>query len=259
MNGPVPEPPPRPRAFGPDDASTLDAAAVQRRIEANRQRLLAAQLKLTRMRYGPGPDGTDPVVREVTRADSQWPFLLVRSFPGDAGGRPLEPPEGTTMEEYASFSPDIIVTWAGPKDAPRIVDRPGLADLYARGLTDLQDEGSFFDVWVHVWNLGRVAATGVRLRVREAMVADPFVTSGPFLGGATVDLSDRLGDRSHLAVKVVTFTPRLPFAANSTCLAVTADCLSDPASGDLSLGIDRHTAVWRPGILRNMLFPRPRV
>src|SRR5205823_14898490 len=105
----------------------------------------------------PGPDNQDPPVREVTRADGQWPFLLIRTYPGDAGQRPA-PAEVQPLQ-----SPDVIVTAAGPADEPRIVDRSGIAALKAREVAKPR-RGQALDVWVHVWNLGRSQATGVRVR-----------------------------------------------------------------------------------------------
>lgn len=65
-----------------------------------------------------------------------------------------------------------------------------------------------------------------------------------FLGGTTFDLGDRLSGRAHRMIKVASFTaPAGPLSDdyNATLIA-TADTLSDPSSGDLSLGADRHTA-----------------
>ncbi|HZX55526.1 MAG TPA: hypothetical protein VFE86_12645, partial [Ilumatobacteraceae bacterium] len=96
-----------------------------------------------------------------------------------------------------------------------------------------------------VWNLGQGQASGVRVRVRQFQPMPPDVP-GPqetFLGGTAVNLGDRLSDRSHRVVKVATFTaPEVWNIEQPLHLVATADCISDPASGDLSPGADRHSA-----------------
>jgi hypothetical protein len=237
---PVPAVPPD-SPFGPGDSSVLDADEVQAKIEATRQALLDAQRKLNRLRYGPGPDNQDPPLREVTRADGQWPFLLIRSYPGDVGGRPL--PQGMPTDQ----SPDIIVTPADPAAASTIVDRTEIAALKARDITQLSHDQAL-DVWVHVWNLGRSQATGVRVRVR-LLSMHALGLNGDYLGGATVDLDDRLGTRAHRAVKVVSFNaPPDSFWDDSFALLAEAECLSDPVTARTPLphviipGTDRHAA-----------------
>src|SRR5690348_17235807 len=77
MGGPErPDQPDGPQPFGKDDDSVLDARLIQRELENTRRTLQAVQAKLTQMRYKPGPDQQVPEVREITRVDGQWPFLL---------------------------------------------------------------------------------------------------------------------------------------------------------------------------------------
>jgi hypothetical protein len=248
MAGPErPDQPDGPHPFGEDDDSVLDARLVHRELENTRKALQAVQARLTQMRYKPGPDQQVPEVREITRIDGQWPFLLIRTYPGDVGKRPVQLGDGPPSYAFSWFSPDIIVTEPGPRDEPRIVDdRDGIAALKARERT-LQ-RGWTYDVWVHVWNLGQSQVSGVRVRVRIGVSGVPLgAVTAPqaFLGGTMLDLGDRLSERAHRVVKVASFTisgAGLTPSLYNALLVATVDTLSDPSSGDLSPGADRHTA-----------------
>ena len=84
------EPKPGTGPFLPTDTSVLNIKRIEQQVAKRRQALLHAQTELTKLRYGPGPDNTPPPIRDVTRADGQWPFLLVRSVVGDTGARRQE-------------------------------------------------------------------------------------------------------------------------------------------------------------------------
>ena len=71
--------------------ATPDSNDSRRRAAKTRAVFEVAQVELTGMRYGPGPDGT-PTVVEMTRADGLWPFLVIRTYPGDDGARPIQRP-----------------------------------------------------------------------------------------------------------------------------------------------------------------------
>jgi hypothetical protein len=219
--------------FGPDDTSVLDEDVVRGHTAKARAGLRIAQDRLTRLREA----GPDPRVRELTRAEGLWPFLLVRNHPGDAGSRPLPP--GTPVDT----SPDIIVTQAGLADEPRVVDRDGLEALAGRAVVRLWS-GLRYDLWVHVWNLGRSPATGVRVRAHLWHQKNPN-PRGDYLGGTAISLGDRAGRQAHRAVKAATFIPPvLPWhpSHGSVLLIVTVDCLTDPAQPDATPADDRHTA-----------------
>jgi hypothetical protein len=243
MGGPErPDQPDGPPPFGKDDNSTVDVRLLQRELENTRKMLQSVQTRLTQMRYKPGPDQQVPEVREITRIDGQWPFLLIRTYPGDVGKRPIEFGD---VDQWVGWynSPDVIVTEPGPRDEPKIVERDGIAALKEREQTILW-RGETYDIWVHVWNLGQSQVSGVRVRVRRR----PFVGDDPqaepelFLGGTTLDLGDRLSEHAHRVVRAATFTvPVVPVLYRAYIVA-TADTLSDPSTGDLSLGADRHTA-----------------
>jgi hypothetical protein len=226
--GPTPGPirPPIPwTPFGPGDNATPDAQAILNDAEAARERLLKTQLRLTRMRYGSGPDGTPPEVRPVTRADGQWPFLLIRGFPGDTGARPL-------LSDNEKISPDVMFAPTGPATEPRIIGRSGLPALEAR-LANTLEFGLTYDVWVHVWNLGQTPATGVRVRT---YLETPFF----YLGGAYFDLGDRLSDIAHLIVKAGSYQAGAAGEDSYPMLYAIAESITDPFSGDRTAGMDRH-------------------
>jgi hypothetical protein len=232
--------------FGPGDTASPDTADIVSRATKTMEGLRAAQVTLTGMRHGPGPDGTPPVVEEVSRADGLWPYLLIRTYPGDVGKRPIglgEEPPG-----YFGWvsSPDVIVTNAGPAGEPRIVGRGAIDALKAREVGMLTP-GFPYDVWVHVWNLGQLQATGVRVRVRLRPTNEFWPNDWPepaerFLGGTTLDLGDRLSETAHLVIKAATFTPDDLDSYYLALIVATAECPSDVASGDLSRGADRHSA-----------------
>lgn len=229
--GPGPVRPPIPwTPFGRGDTAQPDVQQILQDAEAARQRLLKEQLRLTRMRYGPGPDGTPPEVMPVTRADGQWPFLLIRSTPGDTGERPLEPGTIAAIGFGEHDSPDILFTDAGPATEPKIVDRASWPPLAARALSNLWANTSY-DVWVHVWNLGQTQATGVRVRAYQE-------TPATYLGGTYVDLGDRRSELAHLVVKAATFT--MGTTETFPMFYAIAECMTDPAIGDVTPGMDRH-------------------
>ena len=240
-----PPPPPVPSTpFGPGDNAVPDVSAITDAAAKIRLGLQATQLTLTGMRYGPGPDNTPPPVRDVTRADGLWPYLLIRAFPGDIGQRPLQPDDIPPGYESLALSPDILITPAGAPGPPVVIDRDGIAAVAEQGLAQLA-LNTAYDVWVHVWNLGRFQATGVRVRVRGRY--GPLFLQGPgdpqptvrFLGGIKLDLGDRLSGTAHRLAKAATFTTG---DEGYELIIATAECLTDVANGDLELGADRHSA-----------------
>ena len=237
------EPPPEPRLpplqpppwtpFGPGDNATPDVNKIVQDAEAAIAELRAAQVKLTRMRDGPGPDDTDPPVGEVSRADGQWPFLLIRHAHGDTGTRPLEGGTIAAIDYGEHDSPDIMFTSHRAPTDPEVIGRDGWPALRSE-LAYMLESGFPYDVWVHVWNLGQTPATGVRVRVW-------LETPSVFLGGRHLDLGDRLSDRAHLIVKAASYTPGSFGEPMFPMVLATAECISDVASGDRSPGMDRHT------------------
>jgi hypothetical protein len=174
-------------------------------------------------------------VRELTRAEGLWPWVLIRQMPGDTGTRPLTAAAIGDINHGNQRSPDILITVAEP-GGPGEVGRSDIDALIAKAgaLTELFTTYPY-DLWVHVWNLGQARATGVRVR---AYLGIP----GRFVGGRQVDLADRDHDGSHRVVKVASFTPTFPPDDAFPLVTVVAETLADVASGDRSPGMDRHVA-----------------
>ena len=234
--------------FGPTDDATPDIRRILARAQKTRLSLHGAQVKLTGMRHGPGPDNTPPVVQEVSRTDGLWPYLLIRSYAGDTGTRPVDIDSLIDTDYWGSvYSPDIIMTPAGPPGEPSVVWREGIAELKSREQSIFSPE-QVYDLWVHVWNLGRFQAAGVRIRARLLPVTGAFEAldwlnpPGRYLGGVQLDLGDRLSETAHLAAKVATFAADDPYLYWEAVLIATAETITDVATGDLSPGADRHTA-----------------
>ncbi len=210
--------------FGPDDNSTLDnKQQIIDTAHKLRDELRDQYSKLEKMRYGD--------VREhvpVSRADGLWPFLLIRSFRGDIGARPIPAPRGS--------SPDILLTSGNPQYQRTIVGRDDVADFLSQhAIVKWLTMPVEVAVWVHVWNLGRAPAHGVRLR---AWCSLPGVN---YVGGREFDLGDRTSSTSHLLVKVGSFV--IPGGLNFLRVEAAAECMSDVAGALRDPARDRHRAV----------------
>jgi hypothetical protein len=253
--GPIGPRPPRPpipwTPFGPGDNATPDVAEIAARAAHTRTVLEKLQRELTGMRHGPGPDGTPPVVREVTRADGLWPYLVIRTYPGDlGGGRPLTYTQVPPPYDVLVNSPDVIIVPAGPAGEPQEAGRSEIDGIIARKPAKLAIAAPY-DVWAHVWNLGRFQATGVRVRAQLAVAPGTNTWVGVVppprsIGGLTIDLGGRESDTAHRMLKVGSFTtedlgPDWYYIA----VSVTAESLADPATEPIVWsvwGADRHTA-----------------
>lgn len=253
IGDPIPGPvrPPRPpfgpapwTPFGPGDNATPDVKSIVGQAARTRAALEKAQVELTRLRHGPGPDGTPPQVRDVSRADGLWPFLLIRTFPGDAGARPIDvdwTPFGANWKFQTVNSPDILLATAGPPNEPSVIGRTEFLAMAAadRFIADANMvAGVDFDLWVHVWNLGRGPATGVRVRTWAQQPTDP--APGQYLGGASLNLGDRTSENAHRLVKVGKWNQMVEFIT----LWATVECMTDVSGGSTDAGRlqDRHTA-----------------
>lgn len=208
--------------FGPDDNATLDnKQEIVDKAHKVKDALLEQYKELEKMRYGD--------VREhvpVSRADGLWPFLLIRSFPGDIGARPMQIP--THLD-----SPDIILTVDNPNYAPTVVGRDEIGGFIQNNKIIPRFAGPRPDaiVWVHVWNLGRAPAHGVRVRAW---------CFSSFIGGRQIDLGDRTSPTSHLIVKVGSLDPGLILPP--VIIHATAECMSDVAGSVRDPSQDRHSA-----------------
>jgi hypothetical protein len=109
------------------------------------------------------------------RKDEYLPYLMMRSNPGDRGGRPVS---GVFWE-----SPDIFVrSGVRAEDAPLMPPSTG-------GVATV---GSPTTLWAHVWNLGRAPVWGAYVEFSWFNPTLGFSYSAANrLGAAMVDLGDR--------------------------------------------------------------------
>jgi hypothetical protein len=164
------------------------------------------------------------------RTQTLFPFLYMRAVPGDRGGnRPLWPPVPCWE------SPDIHLLPAGTTgfDFAKTVLNPVAGRTYR--------------LLVHVWNLGRFAAFGARLR---AWWVEPGFFAGTqdpryqphFIGGAYFDLGDRDSGRAHRLIELQpAWTVQMNQPAHE-CLIVAVECGTDPWDGEMNSNTHRHVA-----------------
>jgi hypothetical protein len=163
---------------------------------------------------------------KLLRQDGMWPYLLIRAFPGDHGARPTTP--GT--------SPDIVVAEGFP--APPPTSPPLFCHL-----------DSPWTIYVRVWNLGRLAALAVALRVYSAWSNDLSHNYQNFqlIGGTYLNLADKTQRSCEQLVQFPDpWVPRQTAAstAQSWALIAVASAATDmtghspPTLADLSQ--DRH-------------------
>jgi len=220
-----------PGPFSADDHVIPDIPKIRGDAAAIKTTLQDARDKIAAKRHQGVVEGPVEPKPEIgfSRAQGLWPFLLIRSFPGDFGARPAQVPD-------MNHSPDIFLIHSNSENAPTVVTREGMPELQRRKTIIVWQDWKF-DVLVHVWNLGRTTANGVRIRV---WVRDP-AGGIEFIGGHQLDLGDRASTNSHLAVKVGTWTANsITGIAQQREIIATAECIVDVATGATQ---DRHTAV----------------
>ncbi len=163
------------------------------------------------------------------RREDTLPYLLIRAMaPGDRGQRPLWPPVPTWE------SPDILLidaSWSGPFDPNRLVGAPTAGHTYR--------------VFIHVWNLGLLAAAGVHVRawyVRPGFFGAQTATTYPptLIGGAMTDLDDRTRPGCHGLVELDAPWVVPNSLTGHECLMATASCPADPWSGGWDANAERH-------------------
>jgi hypothetical protein len=152
---------------------------------------------------------------------------------------------------WNSISPDVVITQPLPVGAapePQVRDRAGVLDAaFAARVLVLLPVAAPVDVWIHVWNLGRAAAFGVRVRAWAWGTGNNNPFSG-YLGGRRVDLGARDTETSHLLVRIGSWpTPNGSMGG----VVANAECITDVSTGALPHDVtDRHNAsqVWANGI-----------
>jgi hypothetical protein len=175
----------------------------------------------------------DQLLREAPprhRTQTLFPFLFIRAVAGDRGGdRPLWPP----VPCWESCDIHLLPVGAGSFDFSKTVLSPIAGQTYR--------------LFVHVWNLGRFAAYGARLR---AWWVEPGFFNGTtdpryqphFIGGAYFDLGDRDSGQAHRLIEVQpAWTVQMNQPAHE-CLLAAVECATDPWDGALESNTHRHVA-----------------
>lgn len=177
-------------------------------------------------------DKADKVLLEAPRrhrTQTLFPYIFVRSVAGDQGRRPLWPP--TVCWESCDIH--LLPSGTGGFDFSKTILNPVAGQAY--------------QVFVHVWNLGRLGAYGSR--VRAWWVEPGFFNGTPdprytphFIGGAYFDLGDRDSNESHQLIEIqAPWVVQMNQPAHE-CLLVAVDCATDPWDGSLDANNRRHVA-----------------
>jgi len=172
------------------------------------------------------------------RKDSFLPYLVIRAFPGDRGGRP-------TSNPWVWESPDIFVMPNQPAaTAPAIP--PNLGGMVQHGVPNT--------VYAHVWNLGRGPATNVRVEFYTFPSTLGTISAADvnLVGFTYVSLGTRDGPQCHAVVHCpVDWVAADPAVTGVVpLLLVRAFSLDDPLGPN---GFDpsrnRHVGIRSVGIL----------
>jgi hypothetical protein len=165
--------------------------------------------------------------RELPRQLGLWPYLLVRAYPGDAGLRP--PSQGVFWE-----SPDILVFQGAVNTADG--HTPVINPIPGRDHT----------LFVRVWNLGRLPALGVSVRVWWANPSfdpnDPAAGEQPhYIGGAYATIQDRYHPKEcHPLIRVSPTWRPVTENQGHECLLAKVESIVDPAGPRFHTYSDRH-------------------
>lgn len=160
-----------------------------------------------------------------TRQNGLWPYLLIRAYAGDHGVRPVASP--TPFWE----SPDIHVV------------EGDVTTIEGHTTTLNPRAGVAHSVFVHVWNIGKLASLGNKLTVFWANPTfsfdDPVHPPHP-IGATFIDLPDRLDPLCHKVVKI----PQLwvPVEENNghECLLAKLSGFMDGAGAGYDARQNRH-------------------
>jgi hypothetical protein len=163
------------------------------------------------------------------RTQTLFPYLFIRAAAGDRGARPLWHP----IPCWESCDIHLLPVGAGDFDFTRTVMNPVAGQSYR--------------VFVHVWNLGRMAAYGARLR---AWWVEPGFFGGTpsaayqphFIGGTWLDLGDRDSGQAHRLVEIPTPWTVVMNNEAHECLLAAVEVATDPWDGVLDANHRRHVA-----------------
>lgn len=159
------------------------------------------------------------------RAQRFYPYILIRSFTGDRGDRPVTLAVGNS-------SPDIWIAPGDPAGTPAIPSGPGDYRVTA---------GAEYTIYAHVWNLGRAPSVGIRVEFFWQNFDLPLNVSPPNLIGWTrIDLPPRSSIECHRLVKC----PKvfIPQPIDPMNLFVQATAVGDSIDDPWNPATDRHLA-----------------
>jgi hypothetical protein len=164
--------------------------------------------------------------RDRGRAQSFYPYLLVRSVLGDRGDRPINVPFWE--------SPDIWTAAGAPASSPAVPPEHRGTDTGGEPNTD----------YPHVWNIGYPPLAGVVVEyywVNPSLAIDG--THAHLIGTARCELGARGMSGSHALVKCP--QPWIPVIENGghECLVVRAHGIGDPlGANEWQPWLNRHVA-----------------
>lgn len=176
-----------------------------------------------------------------------YPYLMIRSFLGDDGTRPLDNSLNRPL-----FSPDIL---AYPGESSQAPDVPleGLTMLHAMSPETILASGAAYTLYAHVWNLGRAPIIGAKVEfyqyapIHNTHLIDP--TLGLFVGAVRVDLPPiECSTACHKLVKCPVTLGISPIAFTTgeflTMKAVRVSGIGDPiGANSLDPTKNRHVAI----------------
>jgi hypothetical protein len=159
------------------------------------------------------------------RTKGLWPYLLVRAFPGDNGKR----------------IPQLPVFW----ESPDVLVVPGdVNSLDGQTPTLNPQVGVPHTIFVRVWNLGRIPAIGVHLRVYWANPSfsfDPGTPEAPhYIGGTYLNLPDRNSPDCHQVIRIPELWTPVDENGGHECLLAKLECFADPTGDNFDAYVDRH-------------------
>lgn len=160
---------------------------------------------------------------EGGRGQRFYPYLLVRSFPGDGGARPIPPGQ--------THSCDIWVAQGEPANAPAIPPVQWDPDT---------DQPRPHTMYAHVWNIGHAPVVGAKVEFFVENITEGAARK--FIDAVRVDLASRLAPSAcHKLVKCPSpFIVTMNWQALYIRVSGIGDNLNDPNSFDPVT--DRHVA-----------------
>ena len=180
---------------------------------------------------GPLRDRFGAMLKEHKKDRLWFPHLLIRSHAGDRGARPVWQPVPSWLSPDILLFPSSQVPPSGPVDLSRAVINPQVGQTYTVG--------------VHIWNLGRFPAHGIRVK---AWWVEPGFFNGAhdprynphLIGAAWAELGDRESGHAHGIVLLPDTWTIQDTGMLHQCLLATVECVTDPWTGVLDANNDRH-------------------